>query len=142
MLIKVTSAEGRVVNYLEYTPGEVVVVEEYGVERLVHKPGTVKSVNMNKQNLETVYDREVVMEKGKNHVVISTLTLDGEAEVSITVSILNKVVKSLSGKNLTLWVLNASPEIARPILQKQKERQHEPERDTRPKKEIKQMQMR
>ena len=142
MLIKVTSQEGKVINYIEYTPGELVRVEEYGVERLVHRPGTVESVIVNKQNLETVYDREVVMEKGEDHVEISETTLGGEAEVYITVDILNKVVKSPAGRDLNLWVLNASPERARPLLQKQKERQHEPERDTRPKKEIKQMRMR
>ena len=129
MLIKITSKEGRVINYLEYTPGEVTVVNEYGVERLVHTPGTVESVIVNKQNMETVYDREVVMEKGEDHVEISAPTLGGEAEVSITVSILNKIVKSPAGRDLTLWVLNASPERARPVLQKQKERQPEPTRD-------------
>jgi hypothetical protein len=141
MLIKITSEEGRVVNYLEYTPGEVVVEDEYGANKLVHRPGTVVSRIFNKPNEEAHYDREIVLQKGQDSVEVSTETLGGEAEVYITVSIANKVVKGQSGKDLTLWVLNATPERAAPIRRKQREVTYEREKDNRPKKELKQKQM-
>ena len=141
MLIKITSEEGRVINYLEYTPGEVVIEDEYGAARLSHRPGTVVSRIINKPNEEARYDREVVLRKGQDSVDISTETLDGEAEVYITVSIANKLVKSPNGNNLNFWVLNATPERAAPIRRKQREVTYEREKDNRPKKELKQKQL-